>query len=106
MPFHALLIANISNIAISFIMMGVFNMGVEGSALGTVIGYALGSLYISKYFFMENRDFYIKDIKIGKSIKIFFEFISNTPEIISRIFFQLKSCFLPYYVLNFWALQA
>lgn len=94
LPFHALLIANISNIAISFIMMGVFNMGVEGSALGTVIGYALGSLYISKYFFMENRDFYIKkDIKIGKSIKTFFEFISNTPEIISRIFLSVKVMF-------------
>ena len=92
--FFSLLIANVSNIVISFIMMGVFNFGVEGSALGTVIGYAIGSVYISTYFLKENREYHLTfDINFGQSFRTFFEFLRNTPEIISRLFLSIKILF-------------
>ena len=94
LPFFSLLIANVSNIVISFIMMGVFNFGVEGSALGTVIGYAIGSVYISTYFLKENREYHLTfDINFGQSFRTFFEFLRNTPEIISRLFLSIKILF-------------
>lgn len=94
MPFIALLIANITNIVISLILMGVFNLGVEGSSLGSVIGYALEAVYISKYFLEETRSFYlVHKIKIKEIYKTIYEFIMNTPEIISRIFITLKVLF-------------
>lgn len=66
-------------------------MGVEGSALGSVIGYAIGAIYISTYFIKENRDFFFTiNISMQESIKSAIEFVLNTPEIISRLFLTLK----------------
>lgn len=94
LPFIALLIANISNIIISLILMGVFNFGVEGSAFGSLIGYALGAAYISKYFLYNNRSFFLTtEIKIRQIFSTMKDFILNTPEIISRIFITLKVIF-------------
>ena len=94
LPFYALLISNLSNIVLSFLFMGVFHFGVEGSALGSVMGYAIGSVYISKYFFMENREYYIvTNFGFIQSIKTVVEFIKNTPEIISRLFLSFKMTF-------------
>ena len=94
LPFIALLIANISNLVTSLILMGVFNLGVEGSSLGSVIGYGLGAVYISKYFREEDRSFYwVHKIKIKEIYKTVYEFIMNTPEMISRIFITVKVLF-------------
>ena len=66
-------------------------MGVEGSALGSVIGYAIGAIYISTYFIKENRDFFFTiNISMQESIKSAIEFVLNTPEIISRLFLIKK----------------
>lgn len=97
LPFISLLIANVSNIIISLILMGVFHLGVEGSALGSVIGYAIGSVYISTYFLKKDRDFFlITNIKIKESFSTLIEFIKNTPEIISRTFLSAKVVFFTY----------
>lgn len=94
MPFIALLIANITNMVTSIILMGVFNLGVEGSSLGSVIGYGLGAVYISRYFRKEERSFYwVHKIKIKEIYKTVYEFMMNTPEIISRIFITIKTIF-------------
>lgn len=94
LPFIALLIANITNLVTSLILMGVFNLGVEGSSLGSVIGYGLGAVYISKYFRKEDRSFYwAHKIKIKEIYKTIYEFIMNTPEMISRIFITVKVLF-------------
>ena len=94
LPLIALLIANIANIIISLILMGVFDLGVAGSSLGSVIGYALGSVYISTYFFKENRSFYLTTkIKVRQIFSTLKEFLMNTPEIISRIFITVKVLF-------------
>ena len=94
LPLIALLIANITNIIISLILMGVFDLGVAGSSLGSVIGYALGSVYISTYFFKENRSFYLTTkIKVRQIFSTLKEFLMNTPEIISRIFITVKVLF-------------
>ena len=94
LPFVALLISNISNIIISYSLMEFLDFGVAGSALGSVIGYALGSLYISIYFLKKDRDFYLtKGIRLKESLMAAFEFLKNTPEIISRIFITFKVLF-------------
>lgn len=94
LPFIALLIANMANIIVSFVLMGVFNFSVEGSAFGSLIGYGLGAAYISKYFLNNNRSFYLTtEIKIKQIFSTMKEFILNTPEIISRIFITLKVMF-------------
>ncbi|WP_292877367.1 MATE family efflux transporter [Methanobrevibacter sp.] len=94
LPFVALLISNISNIIIGYSLMEFLDFGVAGSALGSVIGYALGSLYISIYFLKKDRDFYLtKGIRLKESLMAAFEFLKNTPEIISRIFINFKVLF-------------
>ena len=55
LPFRAILISNIANIILDFIYIKVFGMGVGGAALATVTGYMLGSIYITRYFFKDER---------------------------------------------------
>lgn len=99
LPLYSFLIANISNLTLSFIFMSVFHMGAFGSALGTVIAFAMGSIYMSTYFFKENRNFYLIPAvmsnvsTVGNTIK---QLVLNTPEIIGRIFIAFKSSFYLY----------
>ncbi len=51
------LLADFLSLAVSFVLISVFNMGVLGSALGNVIAYVVGALYMTSYFFRKNRNF-------------------------------------------------
>ena len=55
LPFRAILLSNVINICCDFIYMHFFNMGLAGAALATVTGYAVGSVFISYYFFKSER---------------------------------------------------
>lgn len=55
LPFRAILLSNVINICCDFIYMHFFNMGLAGAALATVTGYAIGSVFISYYFFKSER---------------------------------------------------
>ncbi|MCF0225938.1 MAG: hypothetical protein HUK28_01200 [Methanobrevibacter sp.] len=59
LPFEAILLSNVVNIICDILFMSVFNMGVGGAALASVVGYILGSVYISIYFFKSERTFKI-----------------------------------------------
>lgn len=55
LPFRAILISNIANIILDFVYIKIFGLGVGGAALATVTGYILGSIYITRYFFKDER---------------------------------------------------
>lgn len=80
LPFRAILISNLVNIICDFVYIKVLGMGVGGAALATVTGYILGSIYITKYFFKDDR-----------TLKI----ISKYKVKMSKFFLYLKEiCFL------------
>ena len=49
--------ANIINIILDYLFLGVFHMGIEGASLAMLIGYVVGLMCISKYHFDPKRTF-------------------------------------------------
>lgn len=99
LPFYSVLIANITNIIFDFVFMKGFNMGIEGAALSTVVGYAVGVVYISKYLFSENRTFHfvsVAKMKIGQVLNSFKTILLNTPEVVGKIFFSIQMAVFTY----------
>ena len=64
LPFRAILLANIVNICCDVLYMGVFKIGLGGAALATTTGYAVGSVFISYYFFKSERTLQFIKLKI------------------------------------------
>ena len=64
LAFRSILLSNIVNIIMDFVYMKFFGMGVGGAAFATCTGYAIGSIYISSYFFKSERT--LKFLKLGK----------------------------------------
>ncbi|WP_292750881.1 MATE family efflux transporter [Methanobrevibacter sp.] len=64
LPFYAVLISNVSNLILDIVFLKVFGLGIMGAALSSVVGYLIGSIYISKYFLSKNRNF--KFVSIAK----------------------------------------
>jgi len=55
LAFKSILSANLVNIVLDIVFMYVFKMGITGAALATDIGYMVGSIYLSSYFFKSER---------------------------------------------------
>ncbi|WP_407375054.1 MATE family efflux transporter [Methanobrevibacter sp.] len=51
------IIANIVNIVLDYLFLGVFNMGIGSASFATFIGYSVGLLCVSKYLFDSKRTF-------------------------------------------------
>ena len=64
LPFRAILLANIINIAFDFIYLQFFNMGIGGAALSTSTGYLTGSIFISFYFYKSERTLQFIKLKV------------------------------------------
>lgn len=74
-------------------------MGITGVALGSVTGYLISSIFISKYFLDKNRTFkfiYASKVKIKKVIISLKEMVLNTPEIIRKMSYALQIAVLTY----------
>ena len=105
MPFYAVLIANILNIILDIIFLKVFHMGIVFTALASVLGYLVGAIYISTYFFKKNGTFRLVSLakfKIKEILLSIKEIIFNTPEVIGKIFFALKISMLTYLCSTYW----
>ena len=91
-PFYAILISNIFNIIFDIIFLAGFHMNVQGAAMASVLGYLIGSVYITKYL-LKNHSFHFISIagykfkEIGSS---FVTMIKNTPEIVGKLCFTSK----------------
>lgn len=70
-----IIIANIVNIVLDYLFLGVFNMGIGSASFATVIGYFIGLLCVSKYFFDSKRTFKFVHslIPLKEWIKTFWE---------------------------------
>lgn len=73
LPFRASLLSNSVNLCLDFVLIQGFHLGLTGAGLATAIGYMMGSLYISTYFFNNNRT--LKFIKVN--VKSFFNHVKN-----------------------------
>lgn len=71
MAFQALLLANIVNLILDFVYIGVFNMGIFGAGLATSTGFIVGTLYLMRYFFMDERTMKIVGLAKYKISTIF-----------------------------------
>lgn len=99
MPFYAVLIANIINIILDILFLKVFNWGIASTALASVLGYLVGTIYISKYLFENERSYRLISLakfKIKEIILSLKDIILNTPEVIGKIFFASKMTMLTY----------
>ena len=52
-----LVLANVINVALNYIFLVYFNMGVMGASIATLVGYAVSALVCFKYLFDSNRTF-------------------------------------------------
>lgn len=93
LPFYTVLIANVSNLILDVVFLKVFNLGIMGAALASVVGYLIGSIYISRYFISKNRNFQfvsIAKLKLKQSLASIKEIALNTPEVTGKIFFSTR----------------
>ena len=99
LPFYAVLIANVSNIIFDVVFLKGFNMGIEGAALSTVLGYVVGVVYISKYLLSKRKTFKfvsVTKLKI-KNVAYSLKTIAfNTPEVVGKIFFSTQMAVFTY----------
>ncbi len=91
LAFRTILLANIVNLCCDVIFLGVFKMGVDGAAWATVVGYVVGSIFISTYFFKSQRT--LKFIKL--KVKPFFNKLkeickSGFPSSSTQLYFTIK----------------
>ncbi|MDL2246770.1 polysaccharide biosynthesis C-terminal domain-containing protein [Methanobrevibacter sp. OttesenSCG-928-K11] len=97
LSFKAILIANIVNLLFDLIFILGFGMDVSGAALATSLGYIVGSIFISKYFFDKDRTLHfisVKKIKLSKILKYYKNIIySGFPGASSQLFLTIKVLF-------------
>lgn len=99
LPFYTVLIANVVNILFDVVFLKGFGMGIEGAALSTVVGYLAGVVYISKYFFSKKRSFKfvsLAKLKIKHVAYSLKNIMSNTPEVVGKIFFSTQMAVFTY----------
>ena len=91
LAFRSILLANIVNLCCDIIFMGVLKMGVGGAALATVVGYAVGSIFISTYFFKSERTLKFIKLKKEQFINKFKEICkSGFPSSSTQLYFTIK----------------
>jgi len=98
-PFYSVLVANILNIFFDLLFLGVFHWEIESTALASILGYLVGSIYVTKYLFDNNSSFKLISLfkfKIMDSLITVKEIILNTPEVIGKICFSIKMIVLTY----------
>lgn len=80
LAFRSILLSNIVNIIMDFVYIQVFGFGIGGAALATATGYAVGSIYVSTYFFKSERTlkFYkLSKIKLRNALNYFKEIATS-----------------------------
>lgn len=68
-----LIVANVVNLILDLVFILGFQMGIEGAALATVVGYATGFMVLLIYFLKKERNlhfthFYLKELKTASKI--------------------------------------
>lgn len=105
MPFYGVLVANVLNIFFDILFLKGLGLGIEYTALASVLGYLIGAIYISTYLINKKGSYRLVSLakfkakEIALSLK---EFVLNTPEVIGKIFFASKMSMLTYLCSTYW----
>ena len=94
-----IIIANVTNIILDYVFLGIFHMGIEGASLAMLIGYIIAFICVFKYFFDSKRTFKIilSKLKIKSWITSSIQIIKIGIPTASMGFFNV----ILIYVLNF-----
>lgn len=91
LAFRTILLANIVNLCCDIIFMGVLKMDIGGAALATVVGYVVGAIFISTYFFKSERTLKFIKLKVKPFINKFKEICkSGFPSSSTQLYFTIK----------------
>lgn len=94
LAFRSILLSNVVNIIMDFVYIKVFGLGIGGAALATATGYAVGSIYVSTYFFKSERTlkFYkLSKIKLHNALNYFKDIsISGFSSASTQLFFTVQ----------------
>ena len=94
LAFRSILLSNIVNLVMDFVYIKVFGLGIGGAALATATGYAIGSLYVSTYFFKSERTlkFYkLSKIRFSNALNYFKDIaISGFSSASTQLFFTIQ----------------
>ena len=96
---YAVLIANILNLILDFLLFVFIGQNIASIAFALVIGYLASAIYISKYYFEKDSNF-----KLVSPTKLTFKKLNKfrktalraTPELVARICLALKTTALVY----------
>ena len=96
---RAVIIANIINLVLDFLLFNLFEEKIVGIALALVIGYLVSAIYISKYLFDEEATFKLispTKISLIKLDRFRRTALRKTPELVARVFLVLKTSVMVY----------
>ena len=99
MTLYSVLIANILNLVLDFLLFYLLGQNIASIAWALVIGYLVSAIYISKYYVDKDANFKLVSLK-RFTFKQFNQFKKNalhaTPELIGRVFLVIKTTVLVY----------
>lgn len=73
---NIIITANVVNLVMDFVYIGIFHMGIAGSSIATVTGYAVGFIMLLTHFIQKKSTLYF-DFSILKTPKEFFGIFAN-----------------------------
>ena len=73
---NIVIVANVVNLGLDFLFMGTFKMGIAGSSIATVTGYAVGFVLMSTHFIMKKSTLHF-DFSILRNPVQFFKFLGK-----------------------------
>lgn len=68
LQFRAFLIANVLNVVLDIIFIEYLHMGISGAALAMALGFIIGAVYLSSYFFNSKRTLKFIKVEFGKTL--------------------------------------
>ena len=69
LPFVSLVIANVCNLVLDVVLIKYLNLGLNGAASATTIGYVVGSICMSTYFFKKTRTLKFISMKLSTIVR-------------------------------------
>jgi Na+-driven multidrug efflux pump len=90
LSFYALLISNAVNLVLDLVFILGLGMDIQGAALATISGYAVGTIFIMQYFFAKDRT--MRFISLAKcKLSLVYDIItSGFPSASGQLFLTIK----------------
>lgn len=95
----AVLIANIINLCLDFLLFNLFEQKIIGLGLAMVIGYLVSAIYISKYLFDKDAAYKLispRKLSFKELNKFRINALHKTPEFVGRIAMAIKTSVIVY----------